>query len=225
LAKFLLFLRQPDAYKGKGIRYANDRVFQKSRAKDSKKRLSFIMFISLDKNHHQPLSTLFLKPSPNKLNSSGSPRVSDPFFVGERLFFHGLPLEADMSIVRCLGRIHGLGRHRLSLIASFLGTSPHFLLSLLSRKKWLSLEPFSRFFVLDRGLKKFVKSRTTFFVKSGHYRGLRQQQGLPSRGQRTRTNAKTSKNRQRPQVLSDKEQKALKKQQKLLKKKAKKLPW
>lgn len=40
LAKFLLFLRHPDAYKGKGIRYANDQVFQKSRTKDSKKRLN-----------------------------------------------------------------------------------------------------------------------------------------------------------------------------------------
>lgn len=128
-----------------------------------------------------------------------------------------------MTIVRCLGRIHGLGRHRLALISSFLGTTPHFLLSHLSRKKWVSMEPFSRFFILDRGLKKYIKARTTFFVKSGHYRGLRQQQGLPSRGQRTRTNAKTSKNRQRPQVLSAKEEKALKKQQKILKRKNKKL--
>lgn len=42
LARFLLCLRQPDAYKGKGIRYVNDKVFQKSRTKDSKKRLNSI---------------------------------------------------------------------------------------------------------------------------------------------------------------------------------------
>lgn len=39
VAKYLLSLRVPDVYKGKGIRYVGDRVFTKSRLKDAKKRL------------------------------------------------------------------------------------------------------------------------------------------------------------------------------------------
>jgi ribosomal protein S13 len=49
--------------------------------------------------------------------------------------------------------------------------------------------------LLQSTLKKQVSSSINFKVKRGFVSGLRHSQRLPSRGQRTKTNSRTNKNR------------------------------
>jgi len=106
-------------------------------------------------------------------------------------------LPNNKSICFALRRIFGLGGSNADLICKKLGFSKNFKVKQLTKEQIIDLTNLleSSNFILLSDLKKFKSLRFNHLVKIKSYRGLRLKQGLPVRGQRTHTNARTAKKR------------------------------
>lgn len=106
-------------------------------------------------------------------------------------------LVENKSVLTSLTQIYGIGRVRSSFLCRNLGFSINFKVKDLSKIQVNQLIKFieSSNIVIAGDLKKtkLLVSKSLISIKS--YRGLRRYQGLPVRGQRTHTNAKTAKKR------------------------------
>lgn len=106
-------------------------------------------------------------------------------------------LVEDKSLFFALTQIYGIGKANSLLICKKLGFSKNL------KTKNLSKEQINRLInlidslnlELASELKKFkvLSAKKLLFIKS--YKGLRKNQGLPIRGQRTHTNARTARKR------------------------------
>lgn len=109
----------------------------------------------------------------------------------------GVDIPAEKRIVIALTYVRGIGRSLASKILSAAGISPDV------RVKDLTEEEVSRIRgVLEKGgyrLEGELAQEIALNIKRlreiGSYRGTRHEKGLPVRGQRTRTNARTRKGR------------------------------
>ena len=98
------------------------------------------------------------------------------------------------NISSVLKSIYGLNFNYIIRICGYMGISPLNILKNIPAIKLKLLEVFvSNNFLIERPLKRLYLSNIDQKIKKGVYSGLRLRQGLPSRGQRTHTNAKTSK--------------------------------
>ena len=97
-----------------------------------------------------------------------------------------------------LSKIYGIGHSRALLICKKLGFSKNLKLKHLSEDQILKIIKLIELlkFSITSDLKQFRVSiiKKLVFLKS--YRGFRRIKGLPVRGQRTHTNAKSAKNNQ-----------------------------
>jgi small subunit ribosomal protein S13 len=104
-------------------------------------------------------------------------------------------LSENKSVVFAMTKIVGIGKSNSEILCKKLGFSPNFKFKNMSKEqvaKLISVIESSNL-ILTEDLKK-IKSqnfKTLFSIKS--YRGLRLKQGLPVRGQRTHTNARTAR--------------------------------
>lgn len=103
-----------------------------------------------------------------------------------------VPKEKIMEIA--LTYIYGIGRATSNKILKEAGINPHM------RAKDLKEEEISKIaaviqknYRIEADLKRQVSSNIKRLIDIGTYRGLRHRRGLPVRGQRTRTNARTRK--------------------------------
>ena len=94
--------------------------------------------------------------------------------------------------------IHGVGYHTANTICSELGIDGQ------KRSKELTGEELSRIasfidknLVVEGQLRRLVTQNIGRLRKIGCYRGLRHARGLPVRGQRTKTNARTRKGKKK----------------------------
>jgi small subunit ribosomal protein S13 len=95
-------------------------------------------------------------------------------------------LVENKSVLTSLTQIYGIGRGSSSFLCRNLGFSKNFKVKDLSKTQVTQLiKIIESSNILIAGDLKKIKS----------YRGLRRYQGLPVRGQRTHTNAKTAKKR------------------------------
>lgn len=104
-------------------------------------------------------------------------------------------LPENKSIFFALRYIFGIGKSRSVLICKKLGFSPNLKAGNLSNEqvsKILKLTE-SINFLLANDLKRIKLLSLQRLVSIKSYRGLRRKKGFPVRGQRTHTNAKTSK--------------------------------
>jgi small subunit ribosomal protein S13 len=106
----------------------------------------------------------------------------------------GVDLPAEKRIEIALTYIYGIGRTTSKKILSLAGVSPDI------RVKAMSDEDTGRLRnIIERDFKVegALRSETAMNIKRlmdiGAYRGLRHRRGLPVRGQRTKTNARTRK--------------------------------
>lgn len=109
------------------------------------------------------------------------------------LFESNIP--ENKSILFSLTYVYGIGKSKSLTICKKLGFSKNFKAKNLSREqvnKLLKLVE-SLDFKLSSGLKKLKLLQKKKLISIKSYKGLRRNQGLPVRGQRTHTNARTSK--------------------------------
>lgn len=104
-------------------------------------------------------------------------------------------LDSNKSVFYSLSKVYGIGKTTSFKICKTLGFSANLKIKQLSKSQIKNLV----FFIDNSGLKindnlkqfKILSIQNLISIKA--YRGLRKIKGLPVRGQRTKTNAKTSK--------------------------------
>ncbi len=107
----------------------------------------------------------------------------------------GIDLPKNKRIEIALGYIYGVGRFQSNKILKEAGIDPN------KRSKDLNEEEVSKITsILQKGslkvegdLRRDISQNIKRLMEIGSYRGMRHKKGLPCRGQRTRTNARTRK--------------------------------
>lgn len=104
-------------------------------------------------------------------------------------------LPENKSILFGLKYVYGIGETTSLLVCKKLGFSINLKVKDLSKEQVLKLTKVvdSLNLILSSDLKKYKSLRLKKLVSIKSYKGLRRTQGLPVRGQRTHTNAKTAR--------------------------------
>ncbi|MGF1643521.1 MAG: 30S ribosomal protein S13 [Thiotrichales bacterium] len=92
-----------------------------------------------------------------------------------------------------LTAIYGIGRPRAKKICVAAGIEPTVKISSLSDAQVEELRTQVGKFIVEGDLRREVSMNIKRLMDLGCYRGIRHRRGLPLRGQRTRTNARTRK--------------------------------
>ncbi|MTE11596.1 30S ribosomal protein S13 [Nocardia aurantiaca] len=110
-----------------------------------------------------------------------------------RLMGVDLPREKRMEIA--LTYIYGIGRTRAKEILDVTGVSPDLRSKDLSDDDLTKLRDYieSQDFKVEGDLRREVQADIRRKIEIGCYQGIRHRRGLPVRGQRTKTNARTRK--------------------------------
>ena len=106
----------------------------------------------------------------------------------------GVNIPTQKRVVIALQYIHGIGPKIAKDICSKVGIPDERRVNQLSDGEVLQIrETVDRDFVVEGDLRRNVAMNIKRLMDLGCYRGLRHRKGLPVRGQRTRTNARTRK--------------------------------
>ena len=106
----------------------------------------------------------------------------------------GVNIPTQKRVLIGLTYIHGIGRTRAQQILDKLQIPPERRVSQLTDAEVLRIrELIDREFRVEGDLRREVAMNIKRLMDLGCYRGLRHRKGLPVRGQRTRTNARTRK--------------------------------
>ena len=106
----------------------------------------------------------------------------------------GVDLPADKRLEVALTYIYGIGRTTAKRILTSTGISPDVRVKNLSEEDSGRLRNvIEREFKVEGALRTEVAMNIKRLMDIGAYRGLRHRRGLPVRGQRTKTNARTRK--------------------------------
>lgn len=109
----------------------------------------------------------------------------------------GVNIPDKKHIVIGLTAIFGVGRNRAQAICTAANVSPAKKVKDLSEGELDSLRGEVAKFRVEGDLRREVSMNIKRLIELGAYRGLRHRRGLPVRGQRTRTNARTRKGRRK----------------------------
>ena len=110
----------------------------------------------------------------------------------------GVDIPSDKKIKVALTYIHGIGPSTSEKICKSTGVNPE------QRVKELSEDTLAKLrreietkFKVEGEVRRDVQNNIKRLIEIGSYRGLRHRLGLPVRGQRTHTNARTRKGKRR----------------------------
>lgn len=104
----------------------------------------------------------------------------------------GVDIPNDKQAQIALTYIHGIGRSRSRETLSAVGVDPETRVKQLTEDEISRLRDYiDRHFAVEGDLRREVNLNIKRLMEIGCYRGLRHRRGLPVRGQRTRTNART----------------------------------
>ena len=111
----------------------------------------------------------------------------------------GVNIPTQKRIVIALTYIHGIGRTKASEICGKVGIPSERRVSQLTDDEVVRIrESIDRDHTVEGDLRREVAMNIKRLMDLGCYRGLRHRKGLPVRGQRTSTNARTRKGKARP---------------------------
>jgi small subunit ribosomal protein S13 len=110
----------------------------------------------------------------------------------------GVNLPVQKHTWVALTHIYGIGRTRAFEICEATGVAPGAKVRDLSEEEQEKLRQEVGKYVVEGDLRREVSMSIKRLMDLGCYRGLRHRRGLPVRGQRTRTNARTRKGPRRP---------------------------
>ncbi|ANP47829.1 30S ribosomal protein S13 [Candidatus Viadribacter manganicus] len=106
----------------------------------------------------------------------------------------GVNIPTQKRVVIALQYIHGIGQHYAKEITEKVGITPERRVSELTDAEVLQIrETIDRDYTVEGDLRRETATNIKRLMDLGCYRGLRHRRGLPVRGQRTHTNARTRK--------------------------------
>ena len=113
----------------------------------------------------------------------------------------GVDLPRDKAILYALPLIYGIGKHNAAEVIEKAGLDPRTKVRDLSDTEVGRLrEILDNDYQVEGDLRREVQGNIRRLIEIGCYRGLRHRRGLPVRGQRTRTNARTRRGPRRAAV-------------------------
>ena len=111
----------------------------------------------------------------------------------------GVNIPASKRVEVALTYIHGLGAFKARQICAKVGIPAPKRVSELTEAELIRIrEVIDRGYVVEGDLRRETSMNIKRLMDLGCYRGLRHRRGLPVRGQRTHTNARTRKGPARP---------------------------
>jgi small subunit ribosomal protein S13 len=111
----------------------------------------------------------------------------------------GVNIPTNKRVEVALTYIHGIGRTKAKAIATKLGIPAERRVQDLTDAEVLSIrETIDREHMVEGDLRREVAMNIKRLMDLASYRGLRHRKGLPVRGQRTHTNARTRKGKAKP---------------------------
>ena len=117
----------------------------------------------------------------------------------------GVDLPRDKRLEVALTYIFGVGRTRAKETLAATGVSPDLRARDLTDEDLLKLRDYiDEHFRVEGDLRREVQADIRRKIEIGSYQGRRHRMGLPVRGQRTKTNARTRKGPRRMQVAGKK---------------------
>lgn len=106
----------------------------------------------------------------------------------------GVDLPRDKAVLYALPLIYGIGKHNASEVIEKAQLDPRTKIRDLSDAEIGRLrEIIDNDYQVEGDLRREVQGNIRRLIEIGCYRGLRHRRGLPTRGQRTRSNARTRK--------------------------------
>lgn len=106
----------------------------------------------------------------------------------------GVNIPTQKRVVIALQYIHGIGQAYAKEIVEKVGITPERRVSELTDAEVLQIrEAIDRDYTVEGDLRRETATNIKRLMDLGCYRGLRHRRGLPVRGQRTHTNARTRK--------------------------------
>lgn len=111
----------------------------------------------------------------------------------------GVNIPDHKHIVIALTSIYGIGKTTSITLCKTVGIEPSTKVSQLSEEKLEALRTEIAKMTVEGDLRRVVTMNIKRLMDLGCYRGLRHRRGLPLRGQRTKTNARTRKGRRKGQ--------------------------
>ena len=106
----------------------------------------------------------------------------------------GVDLPKDKRIEIGLTYVYGIGRTSANKILAMTGINPDTRVKDLTEEEEAKLrECIDHHYIVEGDLRRSVARDITRLTEIGCYRGLRHRRGLPVRGQRSKTNARTRK--------------------------------
>ena len=106
----------------------------------------------------------------------------------------GVNIPTNKRVLVALRYIHGIGAQHAKDICEKVGIAENRRVSDLTENEVIQIrETIDRDFIVEGDLRREVAMNIKRLMDLGCYRGLRHRKGLPVRGQRTHTNARTRK--------------------------------
>jgi len=105
----------------------------------------------------------------------------------------GINIPVQKHAVIALTAIYGIGRPRARKLCEAAGVKPECKVKDLTEAEVEALRVQVAKFTVEGDLRREVSMNIKRLMDLGTYRGMRHRRGLPLRGQRTRTNARTRK--------------------------------
>jgi small subunit ribosomal protein S13 len=111
----------------------------------------------------------------------------------------GVNIPTQKRVEIALQYIHGIGQGYAKEICKKVGIAPERRVGQLTDSEVIQIrEAIDRDYVVEGDLRRETAQNIKRLMDLGCYRGLRHRKGLPVRGQRTHTNARTRKGPSRP---------------------------
>ena len=110
----------------------------------------------------------------------------------------GINIPDHKHAVIALTAIYGIGRQTASDICVKVGITPSIKIKELNEEQLEAIRNVVSKMIVEGDLRREVSMNIKRLMDLGCYRGIRHRRGLPLRGQRTRTNARTRKGPRKP---------------------------
>jgi small subunit ribosomal protein S13 len=107
--------------------------------------------------------------------------------------FLGRHITETVKLGSFLTSVYGLGFSSSVKICKFIGLSYSAKIYDVESEKLSYLQHYLNSYLLESDLRRHINENIQFKLKIQSYQGLRLSQGLPARGQRTKTNSRTTK--------------------------------